>query len=233
MSKVKAVILCAGRGERLMPLTKNKPKPMLEVNGKPTLEHTIKLLTKYNINEIIINLHYLPDVIRNYFGNGEKFGTHIIYSYEKEILGTAGAVKKVEKYLSNIFFVIYGDVLSQTNLQVMLKTHNKHNSMATIGLYKVLDPARCGIVKLDRYNRIQKFVEKPKEIFSNLANAGVYVLNKEITKYIPRNKFYDFGRDLFPYLLNKGTKLYGYKINDYLIDMGTKKNYKHAQKEFK
>jgi len=228
------MILAAGKGTRLKSLTREIPKPMLEIGGKPILEHLINLLKKYGVNEIAMNLHHLKDAIKGYFGDGEKFGVRITYSYEEELLGSAGAVKKLEDFFSGTFFVVYGDLFTNADLKKLLEFHKDKSSQATIALYEVENPEECGIVGIDAENRIEKFIEKPApcEVFTNLANAGIYVLEPEIIDFIPENKFFDFGRDLFPVLIEKKIPLYGYPVKEYLADIGTADKYERAQKAF-
>ncbi|MFH1352957.1 MAG: nucleotidyltransferase family protein [bacterium] len=228
------MILAAGKGTRLKSLTREIPKPMLEIGGKPILEHLINLLKKYGVNEIAMNLHHLKDAIKGYFGDGEKFGVRITYSYEEELLGSAGAVKKLEDFFSGTFFVVYGDLFTNADLKKLIEFHRDKSSQATIALYEVENPEECGIVGIDAENRIEKFIEKPApcDVFTNLANAGIYVLEPEIIDFIPENKFFDFGRDLFPVLIEKKIPLYGYPVKEYLADIGTADKYERAQKAF-
>lgn len=230
----KALILSAGQGIRLKPLTDKCPKSMLKIDGKPLLEHIINLLKHYGIREIGINLYYLPGVITNYFGNGKDFGVKIKYSRERKLLGSAGALNNFKHFFKDRFVVIYGDLLTSVNLKKMFDFHMKYKVMATVGLYRVNNPTECGVVKLEKDARITHFLEKPKksEVFTNLANAGIYVVEPEIMKYIPKNRPYDFGKELFPQLLKKGIAMYGYPIKEYLIDIGTKDKYKKAKKDF-
>ena len=219
----------------MSPLTDTYPKPMMRINGKPVLEHTINLLKRHGIFEIFINLWHYPTVVIDYFGNGSKFGVNINYSIEVELLGTAGGVKKFAPKIDDTFLVVYGDVLSLTDLGTMINYHKKKSkSSGVVGLYRVNNPHECGLVTMSKTERITGFFEKPDKdkIFTNLVNAGIYVLEPEILNLIPENSFFDFGMDLFPRLLQKGMNLYGFPIRDYLIDIGTIEKYKQAQKEF-
>jgi len=231
---VKAIILAAGVGIRMLPLTREVPKPMLKIGGKPILEHLINLLKKYEVNEIAINLHHLPEVIKGYFGNGEKFGVKITYSYEADLLGSAGAVKKLKDFFKETFFVIYGDLFTNANLKKLLEFHRAKSSGVSIALYEVDNPEECGIVQIDAESKIEKFIEKPKaeEVFTNLANAGIYVMEPDIINFIPENSFFDFGKDLFPVLIEKEIPLYGYPVKEYLKDLGTADKYNEVQREF-
>jgi NDP-sugar pyrophosphorylase family protein len=232
---IKAIVLAAGKGERLKSLVNVVPKPMLKVNGKPVLEYNINWLRDYGIKDIYINLHYLPDVIRNYFGHGERFGVSITYSYENELLGTAGAVRKIiSDYQGNdsssSFLVVYGDnLVSGFNLNSIFTYHESKGGVATICLYqKPEEVSKSGVVVLDSQNRILKFVEKPRpwEIHSDLVNTGIYVFEPEILKYISTNFPSDFGRDVFPAAIDAGENLFGLIVNADLVAIDTPELYK-------
>lgn len=228
---MKALVLAAGEGRRLRPLTLRQPKPMLPVAGKPVLEHVIALLRQHGVTDIAINLHHRPQAIVNYFGDGERFGVRITYSWEKRLLGSAGAVKKLARYFRDgAFFVVYGDLLTDLDLTALGRFHTRVGAAVTVALYWVEEPARCGIVELLEDGRIGRFVEKPapEEAFSNLANAGVYVMEPWIAEYIPDATPYDFGHDLFPRLLREGVPIYGYPIKEYLVDIGSPERYHRA-----
>lgn len=231
---IKAIILSAGSGTRLSPLTDICPKPMLEIGGKPLLEHTIEYLRSYDITDIAINLHHLPEKVMSYFGDGSRFGVRLRYSIENVLLGTAGAVNNFRNFFDDTFIVVYGDVFTRADLKKMINFHKKKKCMLTIGLYTVDNPTECGIVDMDSSCRILRFVEKPMhhEVFSNLANAGVYVAEPEILKYIPDDVPSDFGKEIFLGLLSEGIPIYGMHINEYLIDIGTKEKYEKAKRDF-
>ncbi len=232
---MKALILAAGEGTRLKPLTLNTPKAMLPLHGKPLLEYIVELLRCHGITELAINLHHKPRAVIDYFGSGDRFGVQIHYSLESPILGTAGALSKLRNYFDQTFVVVYGDLLTNLNISSLVDFHKARLSLATMALYQVENPADCGIVEVDDEGRVLRFVEKPPPeiIFTNLANAGVYVLESEVIDFIPDNTFYDFGDDLFPALLRSGRALYGYQISDYLIDIGTMENYRRAESDLK
>jgi len=233
---MKAMILGAGEGTRMRPLTIERPKPMLPIQGKPILEYTIELLRHHGITQIAVNLHHRPEVITEYFGDGRDFGVEITYSLEDRLLGTAGAVKKLEGYFDESFLVFYGDVLTNLNLSALVDFHRTKAGIATVALYRVENPSACGIVELDEGWRITRFVEKPppQEVFSDLANSGILVLEREVIDHIPTGVFRDFGYHVLPDLLVQGCPMYGYPIpdNTYLIDIGTMEKYERAQREW-
>jgi len=236
---VKAILLAAGKGERLRSILKTIPKPMVKVYGKPILEHNIEWLKSYGITDLYINLHFLPEKIRNYFNNGRKWGVKINYSYEPELLGTAGAVKKIARELwgwesknfssdMGTFLVVYGDNLLKYNLKEIIDFHFQKKGIATIVLYEKDDVSQSGIAVLSDKGRIIKFIEKPKaeDAISNLVNTGIYVLNSEILSYIPDEGFTDFGNDIFPAIIKGRGDLYGFISKGSLIAIDTPELYK-------
>jgi len=231
---MKALILAAGEGQRLRPLTLTRPKPMLPVAGRPLLEHIVTLLRHHGITQQAINLHYKPQTIVSHFGNGQQWGVQITYSFEQQLLGSAGAAKKLHWFLDQTFVVFYGDLYTDLNLRRLLDFHRRHNALATVALYEVSNPTACGIVDLDAGQRIRRFVEKPapEEVFSNLANAGVYVLEPAVLSFVPSGRPFDFGHDLFPTLLDVGLPLMGYPIQESLIDIGTMEKYLALQRYY-
>jgi mannose-1-phosphate guanylyltransferase len=228
---MKAMILAAGEGTRLRPLTKMIPKPMLPVGGKPLLEHTICWLRSYGIKQVAVNLHHAPWLTQAYLGDGSAWGVRITYSLEDKLLGTAGAVKKLQNYFDDAFVVVYGDVLTNMDLTALVSFHRAKGGWMTIALYQVENPSACGLVKLDGEGKILRFVEKPspEHVFTDLASTGVFVMEARVLDHIPSDTFYDFGHHLFPDLLAKGIPLYGYPIDAYLVDIGTMEKYREAQ----
>lgn len=233
---MKAMILAGGLGTRLRPLTYSIPKPMLRIDKKPLLQYQLELLRKYGLKECAINLYHLPEKIKGYFGDGSIFGVRIKYLIEKELSGTASPLKKLEKYFKKeTFVIIYGDNLTNIDLKDLISYHEKKGGIITIALYYEKHPESKGIVQIDGENRILSFKEKPnkEEITTHWANTGIYVCEPEVLNFIPKNKFYDFGKDLFPRLIQSGLSLYSYKIKDYLLDIGTPETYQKAQKDIK
>jgi mannose-1-phosphate guanylyltransferase len=208
------MILAAGRGERLRPLTDRIPKCMLPVAGRPILEHTIGWLARYGVAEIVINLCHLPHVVMNYLGDGSRWGVHITYSLEKQALGTAGGVKRVAGFFDGPFLVWYGDNLSSCRLERLWQFHQDTGGMATIALHHRDDPTQSGIVGLNDEGRITRFLEKPRpeQVFSHWVSAGIFVLEPCVLEAIPAQGASDFGRDIFPALLARGLALYGYRM---------------------
>ncbi len=230
---MKAMVLAAGEGTRLRPLTGALPKPILPLANRPLLEHTLELLARHGVSEVVINLFHRPDPIRNRLGDGEKLGLRIHYSVEESLLGTAGAVKKVASFFDETFLVLYGDNLVIADLDALVGFHRERGGMATIALFQAGNPSACGIVEIDENARVRRFVEKPppEQVTTNTANAGVYVLEPEALQYIPGPVFYDFGGQVFPEMLAAGEKLYARLLGGYLRDIGTVEGYLAAHRD--
>lgn len=231
---MRALILAAGEGTRLQPLTADRPKSMLPVGNTPLLEHLVRLLRRHGIREIAINLHYKPEAIVAHFGDGQRFGVQITYSPEAALLGSAGAAKQLDWFLDDTFVVLYGDVLTDLNVTALLDHHHARAAAGTIAVYEVDDPTRCGIVKLAHDGRVVQFVEKPASAsFGTLANAGVYVLEPTVLQAVPDGQPFDFGHDLFPLLLEQGVPLYGYRAASYVLDVGSPERYAQAEADWR
>jgi NDP-sugar pyrophosphorylase family protein len=227
---MKAMILAAGEGTRLRPLTLALPKPMIPIVGKPLLERTLSWLAAQGVTEAAINLYHRPQAIPDYFG-AEFSGMRLHYFFEDTLRGTAGGVLGAKAVLDDApFFVIYGDNLIHADLPRLAAFHASHSSIGTIGLFHHPNPTAAGIVGVAESGRITRFVEKPlaEEVFSDLANAGVYVLDPTVFESIPEGVPSDFGRDIFPCLLAQDLPLYGTLLGGYLQDTGTPTAYRQA-----
>ncbi len=209
---MKAVILAAGKGTRLSQITETLPKPLIQVRGKPLLEHCVELCKKHGVTEIFVNTHHLAEKITSSLGNGKRFGLTITYSFEPEPLGTAGALNNFKAALDEDgFFVLYGDNFSDFDLSSLKHTNEFHGAIATIGFHHRNDVTSSGVAEFDQSGRILKFIEKPKpgETKSHWVNAGVYYLTSAIHKYIPTEGYCDFAMDVFPRLLQEGIPIFG------------------------
>ena len=229
---MRAVLMAGGSGTRLRPLTCDLPKPMVPILNRPISEHIINLLKRNGIDEVIATLYYLPDVMRNYFQDGQEFGVQITYAVEEDQpLGTAGCVKNVADLLDETFLVISGDSVTDFDLKAAIQFHREKGSKATLVLTRVPNPIEFGVVITDDENRIQRFLEKPatSEIFSDTVNTGTYILEPEVLDYLPDNQETDFSKDLFPLLLEKGEPMYGYVADGYWCDVGHLDAYREAQ----
>lgn len=212
----RAMILAAGRGSRLGSITERRPKCMLSVGGKTILEQAIENLRRHGIRNIVINLALLPGAVMDYLGNGGKWGVRISYCVEPRMLGTAGGVKNAEWFFDGPFLVWYGDNLSTCDLSRLCSFHREKGGVATIALFHREDVEASGIVGLDAEDRITRFLEKPgpDRVFSHWVNAGIYVLEPEVLDAIPPTGASDFGKDIFPALLARNDRLYGYRMSE-------------------
>lgn len=218
---MKAVIMAGGFGTRLMPLTKEEPKPMIKLIDKPVLEYIIELLKKHRITEIAITLGYLPDKITVYFGDGTKFGVNITYFYENTPLGTAGSVKSTRDFVGEDFLVISGDCYTEINLSKAIEFHYAVGSPFTIVCQPHNNPVGYGVLEVGFDHKITAFIEKPEKVKPGLINTGIYVIDKKTLDLIP-DGFYDFGKNLIPRLVGKA-----YACTDYAFwsDIGTLQSY--------
>jgi len=233
---MQAIILCAGFGTRLRPLTDSIPKAMVPIAGRPLLERNIEQYKKFGVTEFLINLHYLPDVIKNYFGDGSKWGVKIIYKFEPEILGTAGAIKNFEKELDDKFLLSYGDVLSLVDYGKLYQAYlEKSDAMGIEIVGETSHPHDSDLAEVDENLKFLKVNRKPHEKLPEKYKSmrGIYVFNKKITDFIPENKYYEIDHNLLPDILDKGLNFYGYETQDYLKDIGTPERYQKAQEDFK
>jgi mannose-1-phosphate guanylyltransferase len=224
---VKALILAAGEGQRLRPLTETCPKVLLPLGDGSPIEHSVALLRRHGVDEIAVNVHHLADVIR------ARLGPELTYSYEERLLGSAGAAKRLAGFLDEPFFVLYGDVVTDVDLSALAERHTEAGAVATLLLYEVEDPSRCGIVELDEDDRIVRFVEKPSpgEAEGNLANAGIFMLEPRVLDLIDEDTPADFGFDVFPRLLARGDILCGFRSDAYVLDIGSPERYAQAQED--
>jgi NDP-sugar pyrophosphorylase family protein len=227
----KALVLAGGFGTRMKDLTKDVPKPMLPLHGKPILEYTIDLCRRYGIKDIGISIHYHGEQIKRYFGNGDKFGVRIVYLEEDVPLGTGGVLRLHKHWLNQTFLMCNADELKDINLATMFRQHAEKRALATIALTQVENPSEYGVVELQR-ERILRFVEKPKreDAPSNLINAGLYILDPAVTNLLPEGHCM-VEKDLFPKLAEQG-RLYGYEFKGQWFDTGTPERYNYANENW-
>ena len=227
---MKAMVMAAGVGSRLMPLTEEIPKPMIPMANRPLMENIVDLLKKHNFDQIIANLHYHADGISQYFGDGSRFGVNLFYSREDELMGTAGGVKKCAWFLDDTFVIVSGDALTDADLGRLMQEHKKKGALATIALKRVAEVENFGIVITDSDGLITSFQEKPRadQALSNYANTGIYIFEPEIFNYIPAREFYDFGKQVFPQLVKIQAPFYGADIGSYWCDVGNIDTYRQS-----
>lgn len=227
----KAVILAGGKGTRMRPFTYEMPKPMIPVQGKPLLQHIIELLRKYEIRDIILSTGYMGEKIKEYFGNGSRFGVDLTYIEEKSEMGTAGSLNLMKNLLNGTFLMFNGDVLANIDLHDLIAFHRENNAVATIALTQVRDASRFGVARL-KGSKILEFIEKPETTGrSKLINAGIYVLEPEVIGYVPEGRAM-MEMDVFPKLAEEG-RLYGYPFDGQWFDTGTHEAYERAIKAWK
>ena len=215
--------MAAGKGTRLRPLTDLVPKPMAPIVNRPALHHILRLLGRHGFSDVVINLHHMPETIIGHFGNGTSLGMDITYSYEPELLGTAGGVKNNAEFLGGeTFLVMSGDALTDIDLTGLVAAHRRRGSIATLAVKEVADPSLYGVVVADDDDRVVGFQEKPtrEEALSRLCNCGIYAFEPEILSHIPAGQFDDFGRRLFPDLLRQHIPFHAETVTGYWSDVG-------------
>lgn len=229
---MKAVILIGGQATRLRPLTLTKPKALIELQGKAIVEHVLDLFKKYGIDDIVLSVGYLKDQIKNYFGDGSKYGVRISYIEETEPLGTAGPMNFLPEKIMETFITCNGDELKEIDITDMLKFHKTNGGWATLALTKVEDPSLYGVAKMEG-NKILEFIEKPtkEKAPSNLINAGFYILEPHVLDLIPKGRAM-FEYDVFPRLARDG-KLFGYEFSGQWFDTGNLERLEKARQGWK
>ena len=228
---MKAMILAGGMSTRLYPLTKSVPKPAIPVAGEPISGHVMRWLASHGITEVAINIFYLADAVRAEFGDGSKYGVKLTYLTEKELTGSAGALKQMEGWFDETFAVVGCDDLTNADLTALAAFHTERKALATIGLLEVDEVDQFGVVITEPNGRITGFQEKPAKGTekSKLANTGIYIFEPEILARIPANTFYDFGKQVFPELVADGLPFYGSDFHGaYWRDVGTPGEYRQA-----
>lgn len=220
-----AILLVGGFGTRLMPLTRNTPKPMLTVAGIPVTEHQILMAKAAGITEIVLATSYLSDVFTPYFGDGSQWGMKIQYAVEKEPLGTGGAIRNAAQLLhtDQSVVVLNGDVISAHNLAEQIRQHEANGADVTLHLTQVEDARAFGCVPTDSQGRVTAFLEKMENPVTDQINAGCYVFNPQTIESIPLNTVVSVERESFPQLVNDHAKIFGYIENAYWLDIGTPK----------
>jgi len=231
---MRAMVLAAGLGTRLRPITYAMPKPMVPVLNRPVMEHIVRLLARNGFAEAIANLHWFPETIEGHFGDGSAFGVELSYSREQQLLGTSGGVRNAAGFLGDSFVVISGDALTDIDLAAMREFHESHDGVATLATKRVRDTTQFGVAITGADGRIQGFQEKPEpaEALSDLANCGIYMFRAEIFDYFPEpgtskaagpddpDGFADWAMDVFPALLENDVPFYSHEIEAYWNDIG-------------
>lgn len=241
---MKAMILAAGKGTRVRPITYTTPKPMIPILQKPVMEFLVELLRQHGFDQIMVNVSHLAEEIENYFRDGQRFGVEIAYSFEGRIvdgqlvgeaLGSAGGMRRIQDFspfFDDTFVVLCGDALIDLDLTAALKWHREKGSIATI-IMNTVDPSEVssyGVVVTDDEGRVKAFQEKPsvEEALSNNINTGIYIFEPEVLDYIPSGELFDIGGDLFPKLVEMGAPFYGIPMEFQWVDIGRVPDYWHA-----
>lgn len=238
---MKAIILCAGLGTRLGDLTKDVPKPMLSINGKPLLAYTLHHLVKFNIGEIAINVHFSAKQIMDYFKDGHSYGVRLHYSHEEELLGTAGALVKLVPWLAGEeeFLVLYGDILTDQDISHLIDKHRRERSFATLLLHK--RKKSNSIVKINETGRITCFKERPSEedrkdlLGDNeevWVNSGVQVLSKKALDYIVKVGAFDLPRDVYCNVV-ESEQIFGVPLTGFRIAIDSPDRYRDVEQAIK
>lgn len=224
---MKGLILAGGKGTRLRPLTINTPKPVVPVANSPFLLYQIDLMRSGGIEEIILSLSYQPRKIEDLLKDGTDYGVHIRYAVEGTPLGTGGAFKNAEENIDSTTVVFNGDVLTSLDLSAVIALHRKKGAVATLVLTPVENPSAYGLVETSPEGWVQRFIEKPgpDEITCNTINAGIYVLEPSVLRYMPKGEAYSFERGLFPALLENKEPVLSFILDRYWIDIGTPRKY--------
>jgi mannose-1-phosphate guanylyltransferase len=232
---MRAMVLAAGLGTRLRPITYGIPKPMAPVLNRPLMEHILRLLARHGFAETIANLHWFPETIEGRFGDGSGFDLDLSYSHEGRLLGTAGGVRNVASFLGDSFLVVAGDALTDIDLAAMREFHESHDGIATMATKRVPDTGEFGVVIAGADGRVQGFQEKPDpaEALSDLANTCIYMFRSEVFDFFPEPgtsvaagpddppEFADWAIDVFPALLAGDVPFYSHEIGAYWNDVGS------------
>ena len=226
---MRVLILAGGLGTRLRRIISDQPKPMILIADRPFLEYLILQLKRYSLTDIVLCTGHLGEQIREYFGDGGRWGVQITYSYEKRPLGTGGAIKLAERLIKeDNFLVMNGDSFLDVDPNRLIEYHLTREALVTTALVEVEDPRRYGAVEVNENGEIKSFVEKCQEETTGLKliNGGIYVLNREIFRYIPEGTV-SLEKEVFPKLIGKG--FYGMLTKGYFIDIGVPEDYKRLQ----
>lgn len=232
---MKSVIIAGGAGTRLGKMSKEIPKPMLEVGGKPILEHQIENLKRCGFKDIIICTGHMSHKIEEYFLDGKGIDVEIKYSVEKRPLGSGGCLKMLEDELLDPFIALNGDLMIDMDFRRLVKFHKEKKSDATLVVHPNDHPMDSDLVGMDSKQGINAFYAKPHPEgfeYDNLVNAGVYVLTEKVLKHIPPDKKTNLDRFVFPRMISHGLRLYGYNTPEYILDMGTPQRLSQVRRDY-
>ena len=225
---MKAVIMAGGEGRRLRAVSGERPKPLTPLLGRPIMEHIIELLRKEGFEDICAAVKYKAPDIEEHFGDGSRLGVRLQYRLEKDALGTAGAVKNCADFIGNEdVLVISGDAACDFSLSRLMQAHRETGAAVTMALYPHSSPLSYGLTVTDSENFVRAFVEKPlwPRVVSELVNTGIYIISPRVLELVPQGESFDFAKQLFPLLLEKGEKLLGLPMEGYWCDIGEPLSY--------
>ncbi len=227
----RGVVLAAGLGTRLRPLTDRTPKCMIPVAGRPIIDYWVRALADAGVRDVLVNTHHLPEQVRTYMTNvNDRIGMHIHEAYEPELLGSAGTITANGDFAADAdeVIIIYADNFSDVDLRAMLEFHRAHDDPFTMLLFRAPNPKACGIAELDDEKRVVSFVEKPEEPKSDLANAGVYIVDRNAWQEMVDARAFDLGHDVLPLFVGR---MRGYAGAQYHLDVGTHEAYERVQQD--
>ncbi|MBA2522458.1 MAG: NDP-sugar synthase [Solirubrobacterales bacterium] len=230
---MRAMVMAAGLGTRLRPITHEIPKPVVPVGNVAIVEQLVRLLAEHGVEEVIANLHWFPETVEGRLGDGSSFGVELSYRHEDELLGTAGGVRNVADFLTadaDTFIVLAGDALTDVDLTALTEAHRANGGVATLAVKKVQDVSEYGVIVAGSDGRVQGFQEKPDpaEALSDLVNCMVYAFSPELFDYFPREEMedpVDFANDVFPALLAQDVAFHVHEVDGYWNDIGTLREY--------
>ncbi len=230
---MKAIVMAGGEGTRLRPLTCGTPKPMVPLLDRPMLDYAIEHLLRYGISDMAFTLGYQPSVITGYFEDHQPKDAYIEYYIEDVPLGTAGSVKNAAGFVDGTFIILSGDALTDIDLKQAVDAHRRSGAKATIVLKKMGNPSGYGVVITNADGFVERFVEKPgwEDVFSDTINTGLYVLEPDVLELVPQGQSFDFAKDLFPLMMNKGMPIYGHVASGYWCDVGNIESYIRAHED--
>lgn len=227
------VVMAAGRGTRLLPLTVSRPKPMIPFLNTPLIDYILHDIARLRADRVFMLVDYMQEQLMRHCGDGSRYGLRIGYYTDNEPYGTAGACNKIVRELDSPFLVVSADIVTNLNLRELIAFHESKGGIASIALSRVDNPCQYGIALLDEEKRIRRFLEKPSrdQAFSNTVNTGVYVLETEAFREVPPGTRFDFSRDFFPRLIQKDAPVYGYEFSEYWNDLGLPGTYLSASED--
>lgn len=233
---MKALVLAAGLGTRMRPLTEGQPKCLLPLGGRPLIAYILDLLSRHGVREVFVNLHWRGGDVRDAIGDGREFGLRIDYLDEEQLSGTAGPVRKLARQLrDDRFLVLNGDNLTDLDLTALTAFHQDTGAELTVALHREepADLPEKSVVETDADGLITSFIEKPNagQLFSDWSSGGVYVFEPALIDLIPEGRPYDIGHELIPVLLRERRRVFGFKSDFYLVDIGTPEAYARADKD--